>query len=43
MDHYEPEAEKDYNLRVFLGKAEELCKECIKYESFINWEYIVDV
>ena len=38
MDHYEPEAEKDFNLRVFLGKAEELCKECIKYESFLNWE-----
>lgn len=40
MDHYEPEAEKDFNLRVFLGKAEELCKECIKYESFLNWESI---
>ena len=40
MDHYEPEAEKDFNLRVFLGKTEELCKECIKYESFLNWESI---
>ena len=42
-DHYEPEAEKDYNLRVFIGKSEELCKECIKYESFLNWEYVIDV
>ena len=38
--HYEPEAEKDYNLRVFIGKAEELCKECIKSESFLKWECI---
>lgn len=41
-DHYEPEAEKDYNLRVFIGKAEELCKDCIKYESFLQWNSVVD-
>ena len=30
--------EKDYYLRSFIKNAEDLCADCIKYESFLTWQ-----
>ena len=35
--------EKDYYLRSFIKNAEDLCADCIKYESFLTWQSYEDL